>query len=164
VSIIFQRPDICAVKSEIYLVNCRFADDAVLWILLKRRNSWDITAFSQRDSRIYRKIQVHRSSNQRHLWKDSYCVTWLTCFSKNSPAYFSFLEVAVSAKRYSVIQRRQIRNYMEEHGNLSYLVTSLNASIVEYEELYLWPLECCVVTNDYDILSLSCRWPWSLSK
>jgi len=38
----------------------------------------------------------------------------LSGFSKNSPAYFCVLEVAVKAKRCSIIQGCWIRNYMKE--------------------------------------------------
>jgi len=38
----------------------------------------------------------------------------------------SLLDVALGTRRYLVIQRRQIRNYMEEQSNSSYRLTPLN--------------------------------------
>jgi len=50
----------------------------------------------------------------------------------------SLLDVALGTRRYLVIQRRQIRNYMEEQSNSSYRLTPLNPAIVAELHLQLF--------------------------
>ena len=78
-----------------------------------------------------------------YLQRQSCCITRLLCSKTrltrltwliltNSPAYFCVLEVAVNARRCSIIQGCSIRNYMKKSGNSSYLVLLLNTSIVKF--------------------------------